>query len=108
MAQGAPKHRQGCGGQGVLALFVGSESSSCGWTIWGRVALLSIRMPLVLLFPEGDHCDLSREGRIPISVVVVKHNPHRMGMIAILVNQKKRPLAIRTVQSIGGHQNVSL
>src|ERR1700756_3029111 len=65
-------------------------------------------MPLILLSAERNHCDLAAERRIAVIFGIMKHNAYRMGMIVILINQHQGPLAIWTMQSVRGHQHVSV
>src|SRR5215469_1709151 len=65
-------------------------------------------MPLVLLLAENDQGNLSSKRRIPVGIRIVEYDAYRMRMIVVLVNEKERPLTIRTMYSIRRNQNMSL
>ena len=62
-------------------------------------------MPLVFIRAEGDAIDLA--GKVALCFPCAERDLHRVIVGLIAVDQHHRPLAIRTLHSVSGDQNVS-
>ncbi len=69
------------------------------------MCLCVLAVPDVLLAAKSDHTHRTRK-TTRRGVPMVKDNLDVVGIVLILVDEQQRPIAIRTVHSIGGDQGV--
>src|SRR5271165_2126197 len=89
------QHSHGRGWQPVDRVISALNGGTDCWPIWVRVTIPARGMPLILIFPKGDHCNRPGKATLLVGVGIMERHPNRMVVIMVLVDQQHRPLSIR-------------